>query len=136
MNSTFFDSAELSFTRSPASDDSVEAVVLELRSAERLFIQPGGDTRSILEEAKEEEEELPFEGSAALVVESEDPHGDFRRSMEEVAAAHGVRDWKRLEAMLVWYLRDLWSFRRFACGTRFPSFFVVRIVPSFFLLLH
>ncbi|URE40902.1 atofp18 ofp18 [Musa troglodytarum] len=38
-------------------------------------------------------------------MESEDPYRDFRLSMEEMVVAHGLRDWERLEELLVWYLR-------------------------------
>ncbi|KAJ8505046.1 hypothetical protein OPV22_005932 [Ensete ventricosum] len=39
-------------------------------------------------------------------MESEDPYRDFRRSMEEMVAAHGLNDWERLEELLVWYLKS------------------------------
>ncbi|KAJ8505055.1 hypothetical protein OPV22_005941 [Ensete ventricosum] len=91
---------------STVSDGSVagsaETVVRGLRS-DRLFFEPGGDTSSILEEAKAGVS--PFEGSVVLAMESEDPYRDFRRSMEEMVAAHGLNDWERLEELLVWYLK-------------------------------
>ncbi|KAL6642294.1 hypothetical protein ACP70R_020475 [Stipagrostis hirtigluma subsp. patula] len=45
------------------------------------------------------------EGSVAVAVDSEDPYRDFRASMEEMVAAHGLRDWAALEELLAWYLR-------------------------------
>ncbi|KAL5204040.1 hypothetical protein ABZP36_008911 [Zizania latifolia] len=45
------------------------------------------------------------EESVAVAVDSEDPYGDFRSSMEEMVAAHGLRGWDSLEELLVWYLR-------------------------------
>lgn len=40
-----------------------------------------------------------------MAMESQDPYGDFRRSMEEMVAAHGMKRWDHLEELLVWYLR-------------------------------
>ncbi|OEL28117.1 hypothetical protein BAE44_0010859 [Dichanthelium oligosanthes] len=45
------------------------------------------------------------EGSVAVAVDSGDPYGDFRASMEEMVSAHGLRDWAALEELLAWYLR-------------------------------
>ncbi|TKW07465.1 hypothetical protein SEVIR_7G309000v4 [Setaria viridis] len=45
------------------------------------------------------------EGSVAVAVDSGDPYGDFRASMEEMMSAHGLRDWAALEELLAWYLR-------------------------------
>ncbi|KAJ8475873.1 hypothetical protein OPV22_019600 [Ensete ventricosum] len=113
VNSVYFDSNESCFSRSSeehesfstVSEDSgggsLETVVRGLRS-DRLFFDPGGAS-SILEEARASEP--PFEGSVALAVESDDPYSDFRRSMEEMVTAHGLRDWERLEELLGWYLR-------------------------------
>ncbi|URE04288.1 atofp18 ofp18 [Musa troglodytarum] len=114
VNSVYVESTESCFTRSSAEQESfstvsdgsgggsVETVVRGLRS-DRLFFEPGGDTSSILEEAKGGVS--PFEGSVVLAMESEDPYRDFRRSMEEMVAAHGLNDWERLEELLVWYLK-------------------------------
>ncbi|CAD5171235.1 unnamed protein product [Musa acuminata subsp. malaccensis] len=114
VNSVYVESTESCFTRSSAEQESfstvsdrsgggsVETVVRGLRS-DRLFFEPGGDTSSILEEAKAGVS--PFEGSVVLAMESEDPYRDFRRSMEEMVAAHGLNDWERLEELLVWYLK-------------------------------
>ncbi|KAK1683121.1 hypothetical protein QYE76_043969 [Lolium multiflorum] len=44
-------------------------------------------------------------GTVVVTVESEDPYGDFRASMVEMVAAHGLRDWEGLEELLAWYLK-------------------------------
>ena len=44
-------------------------------------------------------------GAVVLTVESEDPYGDFRSSMADMVAAHGLRDWEGLEELLAWYLK-------------------------------
>jgi len=40
-----------------------------------------------------------------MAMDSEDPYRDFRWSMEEMVAAHGMKDWDCLEELFVWYLR-------------------------------
>ena len=45
------------------------------------------------------------EGSVAVALDSGDPYGDFRASMEEMVSAHGLRDWAALEELLAWYLK-------------------------------
>ncbi|XP_054789539.1 transcription repressor OFP13-like [Prosopis cineraria] len=126
VNSVFFDPVEtpdpwfttssesaVSFTteddedRDACTEESLEMVVRGVRSSsresERLFFDPD-DTRSILEQAKAGMG-FPFKESEVLAMESEDPYGDFRRSMEEVVESHGVRDWEGLEELLGWYLK-------------------------------
>uniref|UniRef100_A0ACD5UR92 Uncharacterized protein n=1 Tax=Avena sativa TaxID=4498 RepID=A0ACD5UR92_AVESA len=44
-------------------------------------------------------------GAVVVTMESEDPYGDFRASMAEMVAAHGLRDWEGLEELLAWYLK-------------------------------
>jgi uncharacterized protein (TIGR01568 family) len=44
-------------------------------------------------------------GAVVVTVELEDPYGDFRASMAEMVAAHGLRDWDGLEELLAWYLK-------------------------------
>ncbi|XP_066334952.1 nuclear pore complex protein NUP62-like [Miscanthus floridulus] len=58
----------------------------------------------------ETETEVPstsslVEESVAVALDSEDPFRDFRASMHEMVAAHGLRDWPALQEMLLWYLR-------------------------------
>lgn len=83
-------------------EESCEAVLQELLLSERLFCDTD-ETRSILKQEKEHL--LPFEDSVALAMESEDPYGDFRRSMEEMIETHGLKKWDNLEELLGWYLR-------------------------------
>ncbi|XVF76130.1 hypothetical protein PTKIN_Ptkin13bG0241200 [Pterospermum kingtungense] len=84
--------------------DPVETVIRGLRS-ERLFFEPG-ETSSILEEAKPIDiDELPFKESVVLSMESQNPYVDFRKSMEEMVEAHGLKDWEGLEELLCWYLK-------------------------------
>ncbi|KAG6475783.1 transcription repressor OFP13-like [Zingiber officinale] len=117
VNSVHFESAESCFTHSSTSEArksfsaASEEAVVPLRPADRIFFRRSGETSSILEEAKPvctgddySDAPPPFEGGVALAVNSEDPYRDFRRSMEEMVAAHGLSDWRRLEALLVWYL--------------------------------
>ncbi|KAJ0266408.1 Transcription repressor OFP13 [Hirschfeldia incana] len=107
--------------------ESLEMVVRGVVRSERLFFDPGF-TSSIVEEINEkpkskeaaaataavEEEDRdciytpPIEEiSVPVAMESEDPYGDFRRSMEEMVRSHGelAKDWRSLESMLAWYLR-------------------------------
>nr|XP_010910463.1 transcription repressor OFP13-like [Elaeis guineensis] len=115
VSSAHFDSSESCFTNlsamesesfSTASEasggETVEAVIRGLRS-DRLFFKPGS-TSSILEEAVVAEG-VRFEGGFAMAMDSKDPYWDFKVSMEEMVAAHGVKDWGWLEEMLGWYLR-------------------------------
>ncbi|KAF8715528.1 hypothetical protein HU200_027185 [Digitaria exilis] len=44
-------------------------------------------------------------GAVVVTVESKDPYGDFRASMAEMVAAHGLRDWEAMEELLAWYLK-------------------------------
>lgn len=130
---TTFETSESFFTVSPesasfstseeskkctASADSIETVIRGLRS-DRLFFEPE-ETSSILDANKTEEAEetessesvaegksLPcFKDSAVLLsMESKDPYDDFRKSMEEMVAAHAVKDWEGLQELLCWYLK-------------------------------
>ncbi|KAF3504710.1 hypothetical protein F2Q69_00045626 [Brassica cretica] len=100
--------------------ESLEMVVRGVVRSERLFFDPGV-TSSILEKSKSECDskskaaaavisagEPPIEDiSVPVAMESDDPYGDFRRSMKEMVRSHGelAKDWRSLEAMLAWYLR-------------------------------
>ncbi|KAL6145498.1 hypothetical protein ACLB2K_056184 [Fragaria x ananassa] len=103
--------------------DPIETVINKGLRSERLFFDPG-ETSSILDKdsikAREEEEEdddgvddelaggddnIPFKESVALSMDSPDPYVDFRKSMEEMVEAHGLKDWEHLEELLCWYLR-------------------------------
>ncbi|KAE8655562.1 Transcription repressor OFP13 [Hibiscus syriacus] len=92
-------------TESDRAVESLEVVVHGARS-ERLFFEPGGDTSSILEEAKTgRAASFPFEESVVLAMESNDPYVDFRLSMEEMVETHGMKEWEQLEELLGWYLK-------------------------------
>lgn len=97
-----FESASFSSAPEVYGEDSVETVIRGLRS-ERLFFEPG-ETSSILEEAKLDDD-FPFKESVVMAVDSMDPFVDFRRSMEEMVVAHGLKDWECLEDLLTCYLR-------------------------------
>ncbi|KAB2629768.1 transcription repressor OFP13-like [Pyrus ussuriensis x Pyrus communis] len=101
--------------------DAIESLIKGLRS-ERLFFEPAGQTSSVLVETKEAEagaaaaatadeggdgvnNVIPFKESVALSIDSPDPIVDFRKSMEEMVEAHGLKDWENLEELLCWYLR-------------------------------
>lgn len=45
------------------------------------------------------------EGTTVMSMDSDDPYSDFRKSMEEMVEAHGMKDWESLEELLSWYLR-------------------------------
>ncbi|CAO2044301.1 unnamed protein product [Urochloa humidicola] len=84
------------------ADDEDELIIHGLRSNTRLFFEPDS-TSSIVN--KKQRAATAFDGATALAIESADPYGDFRRSMEEMVLSHGVDDWGWLEEMLSWYLR-------------------------------
>ncbi|KAH7853276.1 hypothetical protein Vadar_000810 [Vaccinium darrowii] len=99
-----------------AAADPVEAVISGLRTAERLFFEPG-ETSSILGESSSKsndvdggqfcpEKEEEISSSTELVaMDSMDPYVDFKRSMEEMVEAHGLKEWEGLEELLGWYLK-------------------------------
>ncbi|KAL6989222.1 hypothetical protein U1Q18_014974 [Sarracenia purpurea var. burkii] len=100
---------------SKAAESSVEVIVRGAQS-ERLFFEPGDDTRSIVKEVVVDGGEssggggdygngFSFEESEVVAVESDDPAEDFRRSMEEMVESHGLRSWECLEELLGWYLK-------------------------------
>ncbi|KAJ6790501.1 transcription repressor OFP15-like [Iris pallida] len=109
-----------SFSTTSDNNNDPESLIRGLvRSSDRLFVEPGGDTSSILEEAAKggggggaastytatTDTTSPFKESVAMAVESRDPYLDFKKSMEEMVAAYGLTDWECLEDLLVWYLR-------------------------------
>ncbi|KXG22105.1 transcription repressor OFP13-like [Sorghum bicolor] len=107
-----------------AADDIADAIVRGLRSDDRLLFEPHGPSSSILErkpparpavrlrpraassaQAKAAAASSSFgDDSVAVAFDSTDPYHDFRASMEEMVAAHGMGDWEWLERMLAWYL--------------------------------
>ncbi|CAM0144922.1 unnamed protein product [Urochloa decumbens] len=103
-------SDDISLSTAPAvvvAED--EAIIHGLRSnTTRLFFEP--ETTSSIANKKQQKQQrartaAAFGGATALAIESGDPYGDFRRSMEEMVLSHGVDDWGWLEEMLGWYLR-------------------------------
>ncbi|CAL5029171.1 unnamed protein product [Urochloa decumbens] len=103
-------SDDISLSTAPAvvAEDEDELIIHGLRSnsATRLFFEPE-TTSSIVKQKKKKQRAAAaaFGGATALAIESGDPYGDFRRSMEEMVLSHGVDDWGWLEEMLGWYLR-------------------------------
>ncbi|KAF7012463.1 hypothetical protein CFC21_026651 [Triticum aestivum] len=105
------DTADSSFVSATASSSASttapepepwveEAVIRGIRASSRLFFEPEA-TKSIVTASK-----AAFGGATALAIDSADPYGDFRRSMEEMVLSRGGDDdWGWLEEMLGWYLR-------------------------------
>ncbi|GMH09981.1 hypothetical protein Nepgr_011822 [Nepenthes gracilis] len=104
-NSCAESSRSFSTMSEESGSDQIEMMIRGLRS-ERLFFEPG-ETNSILEAANKTGKfsSVPYKESVVLSMESKDPFADFRRSMEEMIEAHGLKDWERLEELLGWYLR-------------------------------
>lgn len=95
--------------------DPIETVINKGLRSERLFFDPGQTSSILHKEANKAHEDedgvdevidnIPFKESVALSMDSPDPHVDFRKSMEEMVEAHGLKDWEHLEELLCWYLR-------------------------------
>ncbi|MED6192174.1 hypothetical protein PIB30_007706 [Stylosanthes scabra] len=125
-HSFFTDSASFSTTSvdddyslpSTKDDSSLETVIRGLRHrSDRLFFDPD-DASSIVESKSrttgtgtetetpaEAASSLAFKDSVVLSMDSRDPYVDFKKSMEEMVEAHGVKDWEGLEELLGWYLK-------------------------------
>ncbi|WOL18796.1 hypothetical protein Cni_G27593 [Canna indica] len=97
-----------------AADVDVEVVIRGLKSDDRLFFEPAGGSRSVVDRRERRDHAVlaaastttvPFEGSIAMAVDSMDPYLDFKVSMAEMVMAHGVKDWEWMEEMLLWYLK-------------------------------
>ncbi|CAM0901673.1 unnamed protein product [Alopecurus aequalis] len=91
-------------TTAPVEPSDVDEVIIRgIQSCSRLFFEPEA-TSSMVKPAAA----AAFSGAMALAIDSADPYGDFRRSMEEMVLSHGTGgedDWGWLEEMLGWYLR-------------------------------
>ncbi|CAM0901821.1 unnamed protein product [Alopecurus aequalis] len=93
-------------TTAPVEPSDVDEVTIRgIQSCSRLFFEPVA-TSSIVKPAAV----AAFGGAMALAIDSADPYGDFRRSMEEMVLSHGTGpggegDWLWQEEMLGWYLR-------------------------------
>ncbi|XP_023540873.1 transcription repressor OFP15-like [Cucurbita pepo subsp. pepo] len=108
-DSFFTLSSESSGSLSTASDcsggDPIERMIRGLRS-DRLLFEPAGKSSSILKENENGDVSPELkEGTTVISMDSDDPFLDFRKSMEEMVEAHGMKDWERLEELLSWYLR-------------------------------
>ncbi|SPT21221.1 unnamed protein product [Triticum aestivum] len=92
----------------PEEPSAEEAVIRGVRASSRLFFEPEA-TKSIVMTSKPVADQAAFRGATALAIDSADPYGDFRRSMEEMVLSRGGGrgddDWGWLEEMLGWYLR-------------------------------
>ncbi|VAH54662.1 unnamed protein product [Triticum turgidum subsp. durum] len=88
--------------------EAEEAVIREIRASSRLFFEPEA-TKSIVTTSKPDADQAAFGGATALAIDSADPYGDFRWSMEEMVLSRSggscEDDWGWLEEMLGWYLR-------------------------------
>ncbi|KAM0829141.1 hypothetical protein ACQ4PT_067052 [Festuca glaucescens] len=92
-------------TTAPVSEAD-ELIIRGIQSSSRLFFEPEA-TSSIMNKPSGAHA-ATFGGARALAIDSADPYGDFRRSMEEMVLSHGANgedDWGWLEEMLGWYLR-------------------------------
>uniref|UniRef100_A0A803MXV4 Transcription repressor n=1 Tax=Chenopodium quinoa TaxID=63459 RepID=A0A803MXV4_CHEQI len=114
-------------TMSEDSGDPLESVIRGLRS-DRLFFEPERSSSLLLHLQDERSQELEpqqldqqpiinpvssedselvvdYKESEVLSMDSNSPYEDFRRSMEEMVEAHGVKDWQGLEQLLGCYLK-------------------------------
>ncbi|XP_021765645.1 transcription repressor OFP13-like [Chenopodium quinoa] len=119
-------------TMSEDSGDPLESVIRGLRS-DRLFFEPERSSSLLLhlqnersqeqeqhQEQEQDQEQEPsinpilsedselvvaYKESEVLSMDSNSPYEDFRRSMEEMVEAHGVKDWQGLEQLLGCYLK-------------------------------
>ncbi|KAK2634286.1 hypothetical protein Ddye_029078 [Dipteronia dyeriana] len=118
LSSASFSTTEESHDLVEVDGESLEMVIRGATSEERLFFEAGGggDTSSILKNKNKNKEANKssvvvdddddlFKESVVLSMESENPYLDFKKSMEEMVEINGMKDWKRLEELLGWYLR-------------------------------
>ncbi|GKB96197.1 transcription repressor OFP13-like protein, partial [Tanacetum coccineum] len=125
LGSLFTNSSESASTSTESDECSaVETIVRGARS-DRLFFEPDA-TSSILETHASGRKctTLVYKESITLVMESNNPYQDFKKSMEEMVEMHGLKDWECLEELLRWYLRMnaknnhefiVWMLLGFAC---------------------
>ncbi|XP_054786128.1 transcription repressor OFP13-like [Prosopis cineraria] len=101
-------------------DQSLEMLVRGILSCsyQRLFFEPNGNNTSssmldktnketfeaVSENERSEVDDVEESDPIMVVLESEDPLEDFKRSMEEMVEFLGVKDWEGLEELLSWYL--------------------------------
>lgn len=87
---------------------SVENIIQGL-SSDRLFFE-AGETNSIMQEAHKPSSENEYfpkfkERSVVQPMESQNPYLDFKKSMQEMVQALGLKDWESLEELLGCYLK-------------------------------
>ncbi|KAI3793554.1 hypothetical protein L1987_36173 [Smallanthus sonchifolius] len=94
-----------------STDDSALETIVRGARSERLFFQPDS-TSSLLQvqhtagqcTSENMSGGLPYKESVAVVMETNDPYDDFKKSMEEMVEMHDLKDWECLEELLGWYL--------------------------------
>ncbi|KAL2900087.1 Transcription repressor OFP13 [Bienertia sinuspersici] len=99
-------------TVSEDSRDPDESVIRGLKS-DRLFFEPERSSSLLLREKEQEQEDeeeeevvaVAYKESEVLSMDSNSPYEDFKRSMEEMVEAHGLKDWQGLEDLLGCYLK-------------------------------
>ncbi|KAL6652867.1 hypothetical protein ACP70R_011792 [Stipagrostis hirtigluma subsp. patula] len=86
----------------PARVENEAAAVVSAKNDEPAATSPSGKS----EAAAEAPAAAAVKGGAVVVtLDSKDPYRDFRASMAEMVAAHGLRDWEALEELLALYLK-------------------------------
>ncbi|KMZ60296.1 hypothetical protein ZOSMA_5G01630 [Zostera marina] len=101
-------------------DKEEDECIHGLRSSDRLFFDPTGETSSILVDSSSssapvedplaaylqvENNVVPFKETVAEKMESENPYLDFKISMEKMVIAHGLKDLDFLVELVQWYLK-------------------------------
>ncbi|KAJ1696265.1 hypothetical protein LUZ63_004777 [Rhynchospora breviuscula] len=109
VNSVYDSISDSSFTYTSEVERAPSNVDVRSIRSDRLFFEPPGSTSSsIIQKSaptKQAKDSGPFKESIVLTVDSADPYKDFRESMQEMVAAHGIKDWEGLEKLLGMYLR-------------------------------
>ncbi|KAK3142666.1 hypothetical protein QOZ80_4BG0349700 [Eleusine coracana subsp. coracana] len=82
----------------PAQGDNNEA-------ADKNEDESAAPTAAAPSEKDDDSAAVKTGGAVVVTVETKDPYGDFRASMAEMVAAHGLRDWDAMEELLAWYLK-------------------------------
>ncbi|XP_022979073.1 transcription repressor OFP13-like [Cucurbita maxima] len=110
INSAYEEEEENPAADMSDDDDQIEALVrgLRLRQGKRLFLELE-ETNSIMAAAAAVavggNNQVPFKESVAMAMDSKEPYLDFKKSMEVMVEAHGLKDWKGMEMLLSWYLK-------------------------------
>ncbi|GJN03005.1 hypothetical protein PR202_ga20402 [Eleusine coracana subsp. coracana] len=108
----FFEPAGAEFLPTPPKQQARERLQLQQpalgdnnnEAADKNDDESAGPTAAAPSE-KDESAAVKTGGAVVVTVESKDPYGDFRASMAEMVAAHGLRDWDAMEELLAWYLK-------------------------------